>query len=59
MYGCVIFACLSDIETVLTPANAVFSQAEIFIRTMLRWALGVPYDTRHSFLYVISNQPTL
>ena len=55
MYGCVIYASLSDVDTVLTPTNMVFAQAEIFIRNMLRWALSVPYDTRRSFLYVISN----
>ena len=55
MYGSVIYACLSNIEPVLQPTNVVFAQAEIFIRTMLRWALQVPMDTGGSFLYVLSN----
>jgi hypothetical protein len=55
MYGSVIYACLSNIEPVLEPTNVVFAKAEIFIRTMLRWALQVPMDTRSSFLYVLSN----
>jgi hypothetical protein len=55
MYGSVIYACLSNIEPVLEPTNVVFAQAEVFIRTMLRWALQVPMDTRSSFLYVLSN----
>ena len=55
MYGCIIYASLSDVETVLTPTSVVFAHAEIFIRSMLRWALSVPYDTRRSFMYVISN----
>ena len=55
MYGSVVYACLSNIEQVLQPTNVVFAQAEIFIRTMLRWALQVPMDTRSSFLYVLLN----
>ena len=55
MYGSVIYACLSNVEPVFDPANVVFAQAEVFIRTMLRWALQVPVDTRSSFLYLLSN----
>jgi hypothetical protein len=55
MYGSVIYACLSNIEPVLEPTNVVFAQAEIFIRSMLRWALQIPADTRSSFIYVLSN----
>ena len=55
MYGSVIYACLSNVEPVVDPANMVFAQAEVFIRTMLRWALQVPVDTRSSFLYLLSN----
>ena len=55
MYGSVIYACLSNIEPVLEPTNVVFAQAEIFIRSMLRWALQLPADTRSSFIYVLSN----
>jgi hypothetical protein len=55
MYGSVIYACLSNVEPVFDPANMVFAQAEVFIRTMLRWALQVPVDTRSSFLYLLSN----
>jgi hypothetical protein len=42
MYGSVVYACLSNIESVLEPKNVVFAKAEIFIRSMLRWALQVP-----------------
>jgi hypothetical protein len=42
MYGSVVYACLSNIESVLEPTNVVFAKAEIFIRSMLRWALQVP-----------------
>ena len=55
MYGSVIYACLSNIEPVLEPTNVAFAQAEIFIRSMLRWALQIPADTRSSFIYVLSN----
>ena len=55
MYGSVLYACLSNIEPVFEPTNVVFAQAEVFIRTMLRWALQVPMDMRSSFLYVLSN----
>jgi hypothetical protein len=55
MYGSVIYACLSNVEPALAPANVVFAQAEVLIRSMLRWALQVPVDIRSSFLYVLSN----
>jgi hypothetical protein len=38
LYGSVIYACLGNVEPVLTPANLIFAKAEIFIRKMLRWA---------------------
>ena len=59
MYGSVIYACLSNVEPALAPVNVVFAQAEVLIRSMLRWALQVPVDIRSSFLYVLSNQTTL
>jgi hypothetical protein len=55
MYGSVVYACLGNIEPVLEPTNVVFAQAEVLIRTMLRWALQVPMSTRSSFVYVLSN----
>ena len=55
MYGSVIYACLSNIEPVLESTNVVFAQAEIFIRSMLRWALQIPADTLSSFIYVLLN----
>jgi hypothetical protein len=54
-YGCVVYACLSNVESALEPTNAVFAKAEILIRTMLRWALNVEFNTRSSFLYMLSN----
>jgi hypothetical protein len=55
LYGCVVYACLSNIETTLDPKNAVFSKAEAFARKMLRWVFDIEYDTRKSVMYVISN----
>jgi hypothetical protein len=55
MYGSVIYACLSNVDPVFVPTNVVFAQAEVLIRSMLRWALQVPVDIRSSFLYVLSN----
>lgn len=59
VYGSVIYACLSNVESVLTHSNLIFSQAEIFVRKMLRWAFGFDIDTRCSLMYIISNQTTL
>jgi hypothetical protein len=58
-YGCVVYACLSNIESALEPTNCVFAKAEIFIRTMLRWALNVEINSRNSFLYMLANQTTV
>ena len=55
MYGSMVYACLGNIEPVFEPTNVVFAKAEIFIRTMLRWALQVPMSTRSSFVYVLEN----
>jgi hypothetical protein len=55
LYGCIIYACLSNVETTLAPTNAVFSKAEIFARKMIRWIFNVNYDTRKSVMYVVSN----
>jgi hypothetical protein len=55
LYGCVIYACLSNVETTLDPTNAVFAKAEIFSRKMLRWIFGFENDTRKSIMYVVSN----
>ena len=54
-YGCVVYACLSNVESALEPTNLIFANAEIFFRKMLRWALNVEMGTRSSFLYVLSN----
>ena len=54
-YGCVVYACLSNVESALKPTNTVFAQAEIFVRTMLRWALNLGMNTRSSFLYMLAN----
>jgi hypothetical protein len=37
LYGCTLYACLSDVETTLLATNRFFSQVEIFYRKMLRW----------------------
>jgi hypothetical protein len=55
LYGCIIYACLSNIETTLDPTNVVFSKAEVLARKMLRWTFGMEKDTRKSIIYVISN----
>jgi hypothetical protein len=54
-YGCIVYACLSNVESTLDPTNLIFAKAEILIRTMLRWALNVESNTRNSFLYMLSN----
>jgi hypothetical protein len=54
-YGCIVYACLSNVESALDPTNLIFAKAEILIRTMLRWALNVDVNTRNSFLYMLSN----
>ena len=54
-YGCIVYACLSNVESALDPTNLIFAKAEILIRTMLRWALNVESNTRNSFLYMLSN----
>jgi hypothetical protein len=37
LYGCILYACMSDAITTLTPTNSVYAQVEIFYRKMLRW----------------------
>ena len=59
LYGCIIYACLSNVKITLDQTNAVFSKAEIFARKMLRWVFNFPKDTRKSVLYVVSNQTTI
>ena len=54
-YGSVIYACLSNTETALSPANMVFLKAEILIRKMLPWAFQFDIDTRCSLMYLIAN----
>ena len=54
-YGCVLYACLSNVESALDHSNLIFAKAEILFRRMLRWALNFTMDKRSSFLYVISN----
>ena len=58
-YGCVVYACLSNVESALDHTNSVYSKAEIFFPRMLRWALNIEMNKRNSFLYVISNQVTV
>ena len=55
LYGCVLYACMSDVQPTLTPTKGVFASVEIFYRKMLRWIFQQPYDTRRSLLYLISN----
>jgi hypothetical protein len=55
LYGCIIYACLSNVESTMDPTNMVFAKAEAMVRKMLRWASKCDYDTRKSFLYVITN----
>jgi hypothetical protein len=55
LYGCILYACMSDVETTLTPVNGLFAQAEVFYRKMLRWIFQQKYDTRRGMLYMISN----
>ena len=59
LYGCVLYACMSDVQTTLTPVNGLFAQVEIFYRKMLRWIFQQNYDTRRSMLYLISNQSNI
>jgi hypothetical protein len=39
LYGNILYACMSDVTTTLTPKNQIFGDVEIFKRKMLRWAL--------------------
>ena len=55
LYGGILYACMSDVLTTLTPSNGLFAQVEIFYRKMLRWIFQQHYDTRRSILYIISN----
>ncbi len=59
MFGCIVYACLSDLSLVLQPSHRVWVKAETLLRHMLRWALYAPADIRISFLYLASNCPTL
>ena len=54
-YGCIVYACLSNVESALDPTNLIVAKAKLLIRTMLRWALNVDINTRNSFLYMLSN----
>jgi hypothetical protein len=40
LYGNILYACMSDVTTTLTPKNKIFREVEIFQRKMLRWALN-------------------
>lgn len=59
MFGCLVYACLSDLSLVLKPSHRIWVKAETLLRHMLRWALYAPVDIRVSFLYMASNCPTL
>ena len=60
LYGSVIFSCLSSRHVSLNGGTAVFKRAEVLMRKMLRWAVRTAdIDTRGSFLYVLSNSPTV
>ncbi len=60
LYGSVIFSCLGPTHVSLHEGTAVFKRAEILMRKMLRWAAcSIDVDTRGSFLYILSNSPTV
>ena len=57
--GCVVFACLCDIELTTAPSKMVWRKVESLLNTMLRWALVAPRDTRTCFLHVVGNCPSV
>ena len=60
LYGSVIFSCLGTVHVSLNGGTAIFKQAEVLLRKMLRWAVrSAEIDTRGSFLYVLTNSPTV
>ena len=60
LYGSVIFSCLGPTHVSLTGGTSIFKRAEVLLRKMLRWAVrSVDADTRGSFLYVLTNSPTV
>lgn len=59
LFGCVVYACLSDLSLNLTPCNRVWKEAEVQLRHMLRWAMVAPVNMRSSMLYVAGNCPTV
>ncbi len=58
-YGSVVYAGLARVGLSLESGRNIFGSAEVFIRDMLRWAVGADRDMRSSMLYVISNSTTL
>ena len=59
MFGCVIWACLSDISFSITGHTGLWLTVERQLRAMLRWALYLPRDTRCSLMHVLGHCPTL
>ena len=57
--GCVVYACLSDMQLTTAPTKVVWRKVESLLHTMLRWALVAPRDTRTCFLHVVSNCPSV
>lgn len=57
LYGCIVYACLGNVETTLTPTNAAFSKVEIFARKMLRWAFSIEFDTRKVYYMWFPTRP--
>jgi hypothetical protein len=58
----VVFGCLADVDVNLGTASgirAVWYQAEVLLRNMLRWALRLRNSPRSSFMYLFSNCPTV
>ena len=59
LFGGVVWACLMPIDFTLDTYNSAFYKAELFLRKMLRWATSLPLSTRNSFLYFLTNLPTV
>jgi hypothetical protein len=62
LFGAVVFGCLADVSFNLgdaTTQHAVWHDAEVLLRTMLRWAVKSARNMRSSFLYLMCNCPTV
>ena len=58
-FGSVMYSGLARVGLSLDSGRDIFGQAEVFIREMLRWAVGAEVDMRTSLLYVLTNSTTL